>query len=343
MMKIGPVVAAAAVFAIASPVCAQDPVWGTCAVFARPTDTVRIGLDTNLTGDYTIEWAGFPLNLPVQTNQPATYYARIWSEQNSVTEDKGIGLNPDRTPIGGVNSACFSFISGPTPLPVVASTHVALVRSGSTRWLYVNGQPVSSSSEPCPLLNGGGSNMALGAFVYVGQPQSNYWRAAPVALDWIRVSASARYSAAFVPPEEATIVPDGQTQLLMNFEGANPWLNLAGPSTSVALAVGVAGGTAPSVSTDCDGNFVPDEAEITLPGRDTNSNGVLDCCEPGESCFPCPGDVTKGGTVDAADLSILLAAWGTNGQGEFDTDLNGDGLVDGGDLALVLGGWGACP
>jgi hypothetical protein len=59
--------------------------------------------------------------------------------------------------------------------------------------------------------------------------------------------------------------------------------------------------------------------------------------------LPCPGDVTKGGTVDAADLSILLAAWGTNGQGEFDTDLDGNGLVDGGDLALVLGGWGACP
>ena len=57
----------------------------------------------------------------------------------------------------------------------------------------------------------------------------------------------------------------------------------------------------------------------------------------------CPGDITNGGTVDAADLSILLAAWGTNGQAEFDTDIDGSGLVDGGDLALVLGGWGPCP
>ena len=97
-------------------------------------------------------------------------------------------------------------------------------------------------------------------------------------------------------------------------------------------------------SADCNGDGIVDYGQIrdgTFP--DVNSNGVPDCCEPGGSCSPCPGDVTNGGTVDAADLSILLAAWGTNGQGEFDTDLNGDGLVDGGDLALVLGGWGACP
>jgi hypothetical protein len=97
-------------------------------------------------------------------------------------------------------------------------------------------------------------------------------------------------------------------------------------------------------SADCNSDGIVDYGQIrdgTFP--DVNANGVPDCCEPGESCSPCPGDVTNGGTVDAADLSILLAAWGTNGQGEFDTDLNGDGLVDGGDLALVLGGWGACP
>jgi hypothetical protein len=95
---------------------------------------------------------------------------------------------------------------------------------------------------------------------------------------------------------------------------------------------------------DCNQDGVVDYGQIrdgTFP--DVNTNGVPDCCDQAESCTPCPGDVTNGGTVDAADLSILLAAWGTNGQGEFDTDLNGDGLVDGGDLALVLGGWGACP
>jgi hypothetical protein len=262
-----------------------------------------------------------------------------------VTEDKMIGLNPDRTPTGWVNSSCYSAISGPTPLPVVARTHVALVRSGSTRRLYVNGQSVSSSSEPCTLLNGGGSNMTLGAFVYVGQPQGNYWRAAPVALDWIRISASARYSAAFVPPVEATIVPDPQTQLLMNFEGANPWLNLASPSTSVELAVGVAGATAPGISTDCNRNSVPDQAEITLPGQDANANGVLDCCENGTCGVGCIGDIFADGVVNGADLGILVAYWGpvTPFWASQLCDLNDDGVVSGDDLGLLLGNWGACP
>jgi hypothetical protein len=97
-------------------------------------------------------------------------------------------------------------------------------------------------------------------------------------------------------------------------------------------------------SADCNSDGIVDYGQIrdgTFP--DVNANGVPDCCDQAESCTPCPGDVTNGGTVDAADLSILLAAWGTNGQGEFDTDLNGDGLVNGGDLAFVLSGWGACP
>ena len=93
-------------------------------------------------------------------------------------------------------------------------------------------------------------------------------------------------------------------------------------------------------SADCNADGIVDKGQI-LQGQlvDADANGVPDVCE----VDPCPGDVTNGGTVDAADLSILLAAWGTNGQAEFDTDIDNSGLVDGGDLALVLGGWGPCP
>jgi hypothetical protein len=93
-------------------------------------------------------------------------------------------------------------------------------------------------------------------------------------------------------------------------------------------------------SADCNNEGIVDYGQI-LQGQlvDSDVNGVPDICE----VDPCPGDITNGGTVDAADLSILLAAWGTNGQAEFDTDIDGSGLVDGGDLALVLGGWGPCP
>jgi hypothetical protein len=57
----------------------------------------------------------------------------------------------------------------------------------------------------------------------------------------------------------------------------------------------------------------------------------------------CPGDISGDNLIDAGDLKLILAAWGSNGQGQFNTDIDGSGLVDGGDLALVLGGWGPCP
>jgi hypothetical protein len=93
-------------------------------------------------------------------------------------------------------------------------------------------------------------------------------------------------------------------------------------------------------SADCNADGLVDKGQI-LQGQlvDSDQNGVPDVCE----VDPCPGDVTNGGSVDATDLSVILAAWGTNGQGEFDADADNSGLVDGGDLALVLSGWGPCP
>ena len=93
-------------------------------------------------------------------------------------------------------------------------------------------------------------------------------------------------------------------------------------------------------SADCNGDGIVDYGQI-LQGQlvDSDVNGVPDICK----VDPCPGDITNGGTVDATDLSIVLAAWGTNGQGEFQADIDNSGLVAGGDLALVLGGWGPCP
>jgi hypothetical protein len=56
----------------------------------------------------------------------------------------------------------------------------------------------------------------------------------------------------------------------------------------------------------------------------------------------CVGDVDGSGAVDAADLSAVLAEWGSFGKG-LATDLNNDGTVDAADLAALLAGWGACP
>ena len=52
----------------------------------------------------------------------------------------------------------------------------------------------------------------------------------------------------------------------------------------------------------------------------------------------CVGDLDGDQIVGGADLTILLAAWGTNGPV---ADLDGDGFVSGPDLTILLGRWGA--
>jgi len=93
-------------------------------------------------------------------------------------------------------------------------------------------------------------------------------------------------------------------------------------------------------SADCNNDGIVDYGQI-LQGQlvDADANGVPDVCE----VDPCPGDITGGGFVDAIDLSILLASWGSTGGGEFDADVNNDGIVEGADLSIVLSGWGPCP
>lgn len=62
--------------------------------------------------------------------------------------------------------------------------------------------------------------------------------------------------------------------------------------------------------------------------------GVDDVTVSGYKCVAAnPADLNGDGHVDAADLAIMLGAWGTAGPG----DLNGDGIVAADDLAMLLG------
>ena len=92
-------------------------------------------------------------------------------------------------------------------------------------------------------------------------------------------------------------------------------------------------------SADCNSDGIVDYGQI-LSGQliDANSNGIPDSCEIG----PCPGDISGNHAVDGVDLAALLGTWGTNGQGEFDCDIDNDGIVGGTDLTIILGGWGPC-
>ena len=64
---------------------------------------------------------------------------------------------------------------------------------------------------------------------------------------------------------------------------------------------------------------------------------------PPEGSSPeCVGDVDLDGTVDAQDLGLLIAAWGSCGKGGCPADFDRDGRVDAADLGLLVGGWGVC-
>jgi hypothetical protein len=52
----------------------------------------------------------------------------------------------------------------------------------------------------------------------------------------------------------------------------------------------------------------------------------------------CTGDLDGNQQVDAADLALLLGAWGGSGA----ADLDGSGTVDAADLAIMLGAFGGC-
>ena len=86
---------------------------------------------------------------------------------------------------------------------------------------------------------------------------------------------------------------------------------------------------------DCNENGIPDTCDIEDGVEDdVNLDGVPDACERRE------GDFNLDGCIDAADLGVLIALWGTRNP-PFG-DLDGDGVVGAADLGRFLGNWSPC-
>jgi hypothetical protein len=101
-----------------------------------------------------------------------------------------------------------------------------------------------------------------------------------------------------------------------------------------------------------DGNFVPAHV-YRCETTGTWEIGAFDIAEsvdtPGSlnpDCegkkTPCPPDFDESGSVDSADLLVLLSAWGPC-PAPCPPDLDGSGSVDSADLLILLSAWGACP
>jgi hypothetical protein len=183
----------------------------------------------------------------------------------------------------------------------------------------------------------------FGPFVGLSQPPG----APEPGGGWVWVDGTANTgSVPWCGNQPDNYIPCGAEQVALYWTGG-PWSpaprNHLGdfPISGVCLE---SGERCPSAifewSADCNGDGIVDYGQI-LNGTfaDTDGNGVPDECE----VDPCPGDITGGGQVNGVDLAAILGAWGTDGQGKLDCDINDDGTVDAQDLAIVLGGWGNCP
>lgn len=84
-----------------------------------------------------------------------------------------------------------------------------------------------------------------------------------------------------------------------------------------------------------------DELEFVIteesPNGDISGTYYFQLDEPGSP--DCPEDLNQDGTINGADLTLILSAWGESNP---DFDLNGDNVVNGADLTFVLAGWGPC-
>lgn len=106
-------------------------------------------------------------------------------------------------------------------------------------------------------------------------------------------------------------------------------------------------------------NFSGQEITFTLPGGPWPGDGTVTVPheahvlvtpptdeeeeDPGDPVDPKPTpDLNGDGIVNAADIGILLAAWGPcpSQPQTCPADLNGDGVVNASDLGIVLGQWG---
>ncbi len=81
------------------------------------------------------------------------------------------------------------------------------------------------------------------------------------------------------------------------------------------------------------------------PGNGAEGGDNIQMWVEGYPCGDCPTDVDGSGDTGAADLAVLLGAWGPCAPGWVCAclDANDDGMIGAEDLAVLLGAWGPCP
>ena len=305
------------------PACAPNEN-SSYAHFGATSDTIRIQGNTVFpTDDATYE-----AMIRLDPNAPSGQFGYIVSEEQIAVEDKTLLVSSDRIMqnlIRGYNCGASNTHQLTAPLNGTWH-HIASVRQGASAYLYIDGVRVETwTSQPSCTTDAALSLMAIGMMRYgsVGNPASGAIPSFLGDLDWIRISAGARYTANFTPPYECDVSSDASTQLLLKFNEP------AGTATLVD---------------ESPNHFVCDVGVPVAKGVTATSPTLGNTAGGFPACAPvCDSDIDQNHATDGIDLAIVLARWGTNPTDYPRADCNHDGIVNGPDLAIVLGGWGTCP
>ena len=223
-----------------------------------------------------------------------------------------------------------------------------LVASNGARhlWAGIKGNELYVATEDA----GEGDDV----FVFVGAPAG-----APIAAPWAKAGQVAAWSA-FLADENDNAYSGWFNQLGNTIAGAGAPRSATGANGGViegTLDLAAYLGAMPANLSLAVGPFGNANGGALKPAgqapASVNGNGTLDASEfvSVRSCaitIPsagstagtcCPADVDHSGAVDAADLSLILGAWGSSNAL---ADVDRSGTVDAADLSLVLGAWGPC-
>ncbi len=196
----------------ASSICFADYSNGY-AHFGAQSDTIQILGNTVFNqGSFTYE-----MQIRLEANAPI---GQVISEQRDTYEDKHISLGADGhyTASGSNSQNDLGNIGQLSNLPAEQWFHLAYVYDGTYTKFYVNGELSATHTSNGVYGDRSDSWMSIGMFRYgAGYAATGAIPSFLGDLDWIRISAGAKYLSNFTAPEETQILSDASTQLLLKF------------------------------------------------------------------------------------------------------------------------------
>jgi hypothetical protein len=217
------------------------------ARFAQPTDTIRLGGQTNLGSQATFEAV-------ILFTDSLAGEGNIFDEWTDGWEDKLLYAGPNRLRGYGILGEGAPDVT----VDITRNTwhHVAYEYDGSVQRLYLDGMVVGSLSTPSKTF---GNSDGLGFLG--GSPHTDWPTGFLGYMDSFRISDVARYGGTSFTPTLGDFSSDANTLVLYNFNelpGSTMVTDLSGHGLNGTLGVGFDGATSPT--------FVPEPSTFVLLG-----------------------------------------------------------------------------